>query len=94
MSRRRSSSVVIVLPLLLVSLVVHELAHGWVATPARRPDGARPGPALAEPAAAARPVGTGVLVVTFLGSGGSFFFGWARPVAHLAVALPATRSAA
>lgn len=71
---------VVVLPLLLVSLVAHELAHGWAALHLGD-DTARSRRRLSwNPVRQLDPWGTAVLVVTFLGSGGTFFFGWARPV--------------
>lgn len=70
----------IVLPLLLVSLVVHELAHGWVAARLGDPTAREQGRLSLNPLRQLDPLGTGVLVLTFLGSGGAFFFGWARPV--------------
>jgi len=71
---------VIVLPLLLVSLVVHELAHGWAALRLGDPTAREQGRLSLNPLRQLDPWGTVVLVVSFLGSGGSFFFGWARPV--------------
>lgn len=70
----------VVLPLLLVSLVVHELAHGWVAALLGDPTAREQGRLSPNPLRQLDPLGTGVLVLTFLGSGGTFFFGWARPV--------------
>jgi Zn-dependent protease len=71
---------VIVLPLLLVSLVVHELAHGWVAALLGDPTAREQGRLSWNPVRQLDPLGTGMLVLTFVGSGGTFFFGWARPV--------------
>lgn len=71
---------VIVLPLLLVSLVVHELAHGWAALRLGDSTARQQGRLSLNPLRQLDPWGTAVLVVSFLGSGGSFFFGWARPV--------------
>ena len=48
--------------------------------PARRSDGEGARTALAQSHQAPRPWGTIMLAVTFFGSGGSFFFGWAKPV--------------
>ena len=45
-----------------------------------RSDGQSARKADPEPAQASRPVGTAALAITYLGSGGSFFFGWAKPV--------------
>lgn len=71
---------VIVLPILVVSLVLHELAHGWAAF--RMGDGtAREQGRLSwNPLRHLDPLGTIMLVVSFLGSGGQFLLGWARPV--------------
>ncbi len=71
---------VIVLPLLLVSLVIHELAHGWVALRLGDTTARDQGRLSLNPLRQLDPWGTAVLVVSFLGSGGSFLFGWARPV--------------
>jgi Zn-dependent protease len=71
---------VIVMPLLLVSLVVHELAHGWAAARLGDTTAREQGRLSWNPLRQLDPLGTGILVLTFIGSGGSFFFGWARPV--------------
>ncbi len=67
-------------PLLLVSLVLHELAHGWVAYRLGDPTAKVHGRLTLNPLRHLDLWGTVMLVVTFLGSGGSFFLGWAKPV--------------
>ncbi len=67
-------------PLLLVSLVLHELAHGWVANWLGDPTAKAHGRLTLNPLKHLDPVGTAALAITYLGSGGSFFFGWAKPV--------------
>jgi Zn-dependent protease len=69
--------------LLLVSLVAHELAHGWAAARLGDPTAREQGRLSWNPIRQLDPWGTAVLVLTFLGSaasGHAFFFGWARPV--------------
>jgi Zn-dependent protease len=70
----------VTLPLLLVSLVIHELAHGWVAWKLGDPTARLHGRLTLNPLKQLDVWGTVALVVTFVGSGGSFFFGWAKPV--------------
>ena len=70
----------LVSPLLLVSLVLHELAHGWVAYLLGDPTAKAHGRLTLNPVDHLDTWGTVMLVVTFLGSGGTFFFGWAKPV--------------
>jgi Zn-dependent protease len=70
----------IVSPLLLISLVLHELAHGWVAWKLGDPTAKLHGRLTLNPIKHLDTWGTIMLAVTFLGSQGSFFFGWARPV--------------
>jgi len=67
-------------PLLLVSLVLHELAHGWVAWKLGDPTARLHGRLTLNPLKHLDAWGTVMLAVTFLGSGGQFFFGWAKPV--------------
>jgi Zn-dependent protease len=71
---------IVTLPLLLVSLVMHELAHGWVAWKLGDPTAKLHGRLTLNPLKHLDVWGTIALVVTFVGSGGSFFFGWAKPV--------------
>jgi len=70
----------IISPLLLVSLVLHELAHGWVAWKLGDPTAKLHGRLTLNPLKHLDTWGTVMLAVTFLGSGGRFFFGWAKPV--------------
>jgi Zn-dependent protease len=70
----------ITLPLLLVSLVIHELAHGWVAWRLGDPTAKLHGRLSLNPVRHLDMWGSIMLVVTFLGSHGTFFFGWAKPV--------------
>jgi len=70
----------IISPLLLVSLVLHELAHGWVAWKLGDPTAKLHGRLTLNPLKHLDTWGTVMLAVTFLGSGGQFFFGLARPV--------------
>jgi len=70
----------VTLPLLLVSLVIHELAHGWVAWKLGDPTAKLHGRLTLNPLKHLDVWGTVALVVTFVGSGGRFFFGWAKPV--------------
>lgn len=67
-------------PLLLVSLVLHELAHGWVAWKLGDPTAKAHGRLTLNPLKHLDTWGTIMLGVTFLGSQGTFFFGWAKPV--------------
>ena len=70
----------IISPLLLVSLVLHELAHGWVAYRLGDPTAKVHGRLTLNPIKHLDLWGTVMLAVTFLGFGRQFFFGWAKPV--------------
>ena len=70
----------IISPLLIISLVLHELAHGWVAYLLGDPTAKAHGRLTLNPIAHLDLWGTLFLAITFLGSGGTFFFGYAKPV--------------
>jgi Zn-dependent protease len=70
----------VILPVLLVSLVAHELAHAAVATALGDPTPRATGRMTLNPLAHLELFGTLMLVLTFFVSQGSFFFGWAKPV--------------
>jgi Zn-dependent protease len=73
-------SFLLISPLLLISLVLHELAHGWVAWKLGDPTAKLHGRLTLNPLKHLDPWGAVMLAVTFFGSGGRFFFGWAKPV--------------
>jgi Zn-dependent protease len=70
----------IISPLLIVSLVLHELAHGWVAYLLGDPTAKAHGRLTLNPIAHMDTWGTLMLAVTFLLSRGTAFLGWAKPV--------------
>jgi Zn-dependent protease len=70
----------IISPLLIVSLVLHELAHGWVAYLLGDPTAKAHGRLSLNPVRHMDLWGTLMLAASFLLSGGVFFFGWAKPV--------------
>jgi Zn-dependent protease len=70
----------IISPLLIVSLVLHELAHGWVAYLLGDPTAKAHGRLTLNPIAHMDLFGTLMLAATFLLSGGTAFLGWAKPV--------------
>ena len=65
-------------PLLLVSLVLHELAHAYVATWLGDPSPRADGRLSLNPIVHLDPLGTAMFAITALVS--SFIFGWAKPV--------------
>lgn len=80
MSTQAIVSFAVMLPLLLVSLSVHEMAHAWSADRLGDTTPRAAGRLTLNPLAHLDIWGTVALVVTFVASQGSFFFGWARPV--------------
>jgi Zn-dependent protease len=66
------------LPILLISLTVHELAHGWIAYRLGDPTAKSRGRLTINPLKHLDPLGTAMFVVTYLLSG--FVFGWAKPI--------------
>ena len=66
------------LPFLIVSLVLHELAHAYVATWLGDPSPRADGRLSFNPIVHLDPLGTAMFVITALVS--SFIFGWAKPV--------------
>jgi Zn-dependent protease len=66
------------LPFLIVSLVLHELAHAYVATWLGDPSPRADGRLSLNPIVHLDPLGTAMFVITALVS--DFIFGWAKPV--------------
>jgi len=71
-------NLIFLLPILLLSMMAHEVAHGWVAFRLGDPTAKMHGRLTANPLRHLDPVGTLMFVVTYMM--GSFIFGWAKPV--------------
>jgi Zn-dependent protease len=71
-------TLLLLLPVLLASLTLHELAHGLTATALGDPTPREHGRLTLNPLAHLDPLGTLLLVVTLLTT--TFAFGWAKPV--------------
>jgi Zn-dependent protease len=71
-------NLVFLLPVLLLSMMAHEVAHGWVAFRLGDPTAKMSGRLTANPLRHLDLVGTLMFVVTYLTAG--FAFGWAKPV--------------
>ena len=68
----------LLVPVLVVSMVLHELAHAYVANRLGDPTARMLGRLTLNPLKHADPMGTAMFAITYLTSG--FMFGWAKPV--------------
>ena len=71
---------IITLPALLVSMVCHEVSHGYIAYRLGDETAMRQGRLSLNPLKHLDPLGSLMLFMTFFGSGGRMLFGWAKPV--------------
>lgn len=78
MTAERWLNLFILLPVLLLSMMAHELAHGWVAYRLGDPTAKIRGRLSLNPIRHLDPLGTAMFVITYLFSG--FVFGWAKPI--------------
>src|SRR6185369_4130474 len=68
------------LPILLFSIVVHEIAHGWMALRLGDPTARDMGRLTLNPIPHIDPIGSVVMPLISILSPGHFFIGWAKPV--------------
>lgn len=78
MSGDRLLNLLILIPVLLLSMMAHELAHGWVAYRLGDPTAKNRGRLSVNPLKHLDPLGTAMFIITYLFSG--FVFGWAKPI--------------
>jgi Zn-dependent protease len=69
---------VTLIPILLLSMAAHELAHGWTAYRMGDPTAKRAGRLSFNPLKHMDPLGTAMFFITYIAGG--FVFGWAKPV--------------
>ncbi len=74
----RLGFLVLLIPVMLFCMMVHELAHGAVAYLLGDPTAKRAGRLSFNPIKHLDPIGTAMFVITYLFSG--FVFGWAKPI--------------
>jgi Zn-dependent protease len=70
----------ILVPVLLFSIVLHEVAHAWVARREGDPTAERLGRITLNPIPHLDPVGSFIVPALLIAMPGSFIFGWAKPV--------------
>lgn len=78
MSGDRWVNLLYLLPILLISMMMHELAHGLVAYRLGDPTAKNRGRLSINPIRHLDPIGTAMFIITYLFSG--FVFGWAKPI--------------
>lgn len=69
---------VILIPILLLSMAAHELAHGWIAYKMGDPTAKRAGRLSFNPIKHLDPLGTAMFFITYILGG--WLFGWAKPI--------------
>jgi Zn-dependent protease len=67
-------------PSFVLAIVLHECAHGWVASLRGDPTAKMMGRLTLDPRPHFDPLGAIIYVVSFISSGGRFAIGWAKPV--------------
>lgn len=77
---RAMESLLIALPVLLLSVIVHEVAHAWVASTQGDPTARMLGRITLNPVSHIDPVGSLLFPLILLATNAGFIFGWARPV--------------
>lgn len=76
----RLAQILIFLPVLLISVVLHEVAHGWMALKQGDDTALRAGRLTLNPVPHIDPVGSILVPLVLLLLPGGLLFGWARPV--------------
>jgi len=64
----------------LMAIILHEVAHGWVAEKFGDPTARRAGRITLNPLSHIDPIGTVLLPLILIATGSNFLFGWAKPV--------------
>lgn len=71
-------NLVILIPILVLSMACHELAHGWIAFKLGDPTAKRAGRLTFNPIKHMDPLGTAMFFITYIFGG--VVFGWAKPI--------------
>jgi len=79
MSSEALQLILVVAPVILFAVILHEVAHGWVANRLGDPTAAESGRLTLSPLPHIDPIGT-VILPLLLAVSGAPVFGWARPV--------------
>lgn len=71
-------NLITLIPILLLSMAAHELAHGWIAYRLGDPTAKSAGRLSFNPIKHLDPLGTAMFFITYIAGG--FIFGWAKPI--------------
>ncbi len=74
------SEAILSIPALMIAVILHEVAHGWVAYRMGDPTAKLAGRLTLNPVPHTDPVGTLILPAMFILLGSPIIFGWAKPV--------------
>ena len=74
------AGIVISVPIFIFAMVIHEVAHGWVAYKLGDPTAKFSGRLTLNPVSHIDPIGTILLPITLIVMGSPVVFGWAKPV--------------
>ena len=74
------ASIVISVPIFIFAMMIHEIAHGWVAYKLGDPTAKFSGRLTLNPLSHIDPIGTILLPITLIVMGSPVVFGWAKPV--------------
>lgn len=74
------SDLIITIPIFIFAVMIHEVAHGWVAYKLGDPTAKFSGRLTLNPISHIDPIGTILLPITLIYMGSHVIFGWAKPV--------------
>ena len=74
------ASILISIPIFIFAMMIHEIAHGWVAYKLGDPTAKFSGRLTLNPISHIDPIGTILLPITLIMMGSPVVFGWAKPV--------------
>lgn len=79
-SADKLEQLLLLLPVLIISMTLHEMAHGYVANRLGDPTARMLGRLSPNPIRHVDPMGSAMFGLSWLASGGTFLFGWAKPI--------------
>ncbi len=80
LTSQKLEQLALLIPVLVISMVLHEMAHGYIAYRLGDPTAKMLGRLSPNPVRHVDPLGSVMFAVSWIASGGTFLFGWAKPI--------------